>query len=149
VANQGAEGQPDVGFFPFMPGCNFSQEYTGESGENDGGGEQDDCIEKTVPNNRGHGLTVMKGNAQIPGHEVFKIIDILGPYGPVQSQLGNEMFRVFRGHVWVHDPGNRVAGAQAEQHKEQRQNDKEDNEYLDEPFKDEFSGFHNRNIVLH
>jgi len=125
-----------------MPGCNFPKKNPGESGENDGGGEQDNRIEQAIPDNRSYRLTVMKGNAQISGDKVFEIIDILDPYGLIEPQLGNEMLCVFRRHVRVHDPGNRVARAQAEQDKEHRQDDKKDDKYFDEPFEDEFSNFH-------
>ena len=87
-------------------------------------------------------MTVMKGNAQVPEEKIFEIIEILYPYRLVESQLNNEAMGIFRRHGGIHDPADGIARAQAEQHKENGHDDKEDHQYLDQSFKDEFSDFH-------
>jgi len=71
VANQRSEGHPGIGFFPFVPGCDFSQKNTGERRKKDRRGKQKDGIWEPVQNNREHRHAVMKRNSEISGKEIF------------------------------------------------------------------------------
>ncbi len=89
MTEQRSDGHPGIGFFPFVPGCDFSQKNTDERRKKDRSGKQKDGIWKPVQNNREHRHAVMKRNSEISGKEVFEIVDILQPDRLIEPQLGN------------------------------------------------------------
>jgi hypothetical protein len=72
----------------------------------------------------------MKGMPKLPHEEVLQVNKILFPYGPVQSQLGDEELSVLWGHGGVHHSGYRITRGKTEKQKQDRQDNKKNEDDL-------------------
>ena len=63
---------------------------------------------------RHHGLTIVKGMAELARTEILEIDEILFPGGLIQPKLVHETFGILRGHGGVHHARDRIPRCQAE-----------------------------------